>query len=87
MTSVDKASNNISFICKKFYLENIENELSTTNTYSLSTETEEDIVRGHIRFCSKFNIPVSDRFLPFLHMIPKFHKKIMDYRYIAAGAR
>ena len=40
MTSVDKASNNISFICKKYYLENIKHELSTTSTYVLSNDSE-----------------------------------------------
>ena len=86
-TSVDKASNNLSFICKSYYLKNIEDELNNTSTYELSDKTEENIVKEHIRFCHKFNIKVNDRILPFLHMIPKFHKHTLDFRYIAAGKR
>ena len=77
----------MSFICKQYYLDNIEKELNDTSTYELSDLTEEDIVRSHIRFCSKFNIEVQDRFLPFVHMLPKFHKPAIDFRYIAAGKK
>ena len=35
MTGVDKAKNNISFICKKYYLNNIKSELESTSTYML----------------------------------------------------
>ena len=87
ITGVDKAANNISFICKKFYIDTIDNELNNTETYELSDKSEEDIVREHIRFCSRFNISVTDRTLPFLHLLPKFHKPQMDYRFIAAGKK
>ena len=85
LTGVDKAPNNISFICKQFYLQNIRDELDNTSTYVLVNDDEEDIIKKHIRFCSKFNISVKDRVLPFIHLFPKFHKKKLDYRYIAAG--
>ena len=87
MTSVDKAGNNISFFCKQYYLKNLENELSTTQTYQRANESEEDIVRKHVQFCTKFNIPVGDMSLPFMHVLPKFHKPQLDFRYIAAGTR
>ena len=28
---------------------------------------------------------MKDKMLPFIHMIPKFHKETLDYRYIAAA--
>ena len=87
MTSVDKASNNISFVCRYYYHKNLENELSTTKTYILSHDTEDNIVKDHVRFCKKYNIPVSDFCVPFLHMLPKFHKPTLDFRYIAAGTK
>ena len=43
------------------------------NLNELSDLTEDDIVKTHIRFCTKFNIEVPDRILPFVHMLPKFH--------------
>ena len=87
LSGIDKANNNISFTCKKYYIENIYNELSSTSTYELSDLTEEEIVKSHIRFCSKYNIEVPDKFLPFMHMLPKFHKPSIDFRYIAAGKK
>ena len=87
MTTVDKASNNISFICKRYYLDNLKHELSTTSTYVLSNDSEEDIVRNHVQFCKKYNIPVNDFCVPFMHMLPKFHKPSLDFRYIAAGIK
>ena len=87
MTSVDKASNNISLICKKFYLDNLCNELSSTTTYEQVADPVEDIFKSHINFCNKYNIPVEDKLIPFLHMLPKFHKNPIDYRYIAAGRK
>ena len=68
MSGVDKANNNIYFTCKKYYLDNIEHELNNTSTYELSDLTEDDIVKTHIRFCTKFNIDVPDRFLPCTHV-------------------
>ena len=87
MTGVDKANNNPSFICKKYYLENIHNELKNTSTYEHTTKSIDEITQSHVMFCSKFNIPVDDHILPFLHMLPKFHKSPVDFRYIAAGAK
>ena len=87
MTSVDKASNNISFVCKRYYLDNLQHELASTNTYEFCNDTEEDIINKHISFCNKYDIPVDDKFLPFMHLIPKFHKPSLDFRYIAAGVK
>ena len=85
MSGVDKANKNISFICKKYYLDNIEHELNNTSTYKLSDLREDAIVKAHVSFCTKFNIDVPDRFLPFVLMLPKFHKPVIYFRYNAAG--
>jgi hypothetical protein len=53
----------------------------------LSDKLESDIEKDHISFCKKFNIPVSDFTVPFMHTIPKFHKPQLDFRYIAAGTK
>ena len=82
---MDKASNSISFICKQFYINTIQEELNATNTYSLVTDSEDYVIKQPIRFCSKYNIEVKHKVLPFIHMIPKFHKETLDYRYVAAA--
>ena len=40
-TGVDIARNNISFICKRYYLDNIKSELERTNTCEGCDENEE----------------------------------------------
>lgn len=87
MCPVDKAGNNISIICKKYYVDNIETELNTTDTYDICNETECDIVRNHEEFCENLGIDVEDKSkkLPILYMMPKFHKSPVGARYIAAS--
>ena len=87
LSSVDKASNNISFTCKKFYLDNLERELNNTDTYVISELEKNDIIKKHVRFCESLGIEVKDMELPFLHTLPKFHKPNLDFRYIAAGKK
>ena len=84
---VDKAGNNVAIICKKYYIENIEKELNTTNTYNICNESESDIIQRHIEFCKSINIEISseDEKLPILYMMPKFHKNPVGSRYIAAS--
>ena len=90
-TSIDKASNNISIICKKFYLENIKNELSITPTYTEVNNLydSENIINNHVKYYEKYNIEMEEncKILPFIHMLPKFHKNPIDFRYIAAAKR
>ena len=87
MSGVDKAQNNISFTCRYYYLKNLDDELSSTNTYVISDKSENDIVKDHVKFCNKYDISVNDFNLPFMHMIPQFHKPTLDFRYIAAGTK
>ena len=44
-------------------------------------------MKDHVKFCNKYDISVNDFNLPFMHMIPKFHKPTLDFRYIAAGTK
>ena len=43
--------------------------------------------QAHVRFCTKLNIDVPGKFLSFIHMLPKFYKPVIDFRYIAAGKK
>ena len=48
MSGVDKAQNNISFTFRYYYLKNLDDELSSTNTYVISDKSENDIVKDHV---------------------------------------
>ena len=89
ITSVDKATQNIAIICKKFYIDQIKIELNK-NSYSLTNENGDDLITNQ-RTTSKhrFNIKVhnDNNDLPFLHIIPKFHKNPIKFRPIIASTK
>ena len=50
ISSVDKAANNFSFTCKKYYIDNMNNELNSTDTYVLSDQSHVDLVKSRVLF-------------------------------------
>ena len=52
-------------ISRYYYLKNLDDELSSTNTYVISDKSENDIVK----FCNKYDISVNDFNLPFMQRI------------------
>lgn len=98
ITSVDKAGNNFSFICKKLYLNTICSELGITfknetlnvtgnKTYTLCTDDTKQIFNKYIQFYSerKIKIENSDLRIPMIFAIPKFHKNPVKFRFIAGA--
>ena len=90
----DKASNNIIFVCKSYYIQCLVNELKLhsdeqNNTYSLSTLCEEDIFRNHSSVLREFGISLAsdDNVLPSLYWIPKIHKNPYKQRFIAGSSK
>ncbi len=87
MVPTDKASNNVSFICKKFYIEKILEETGQ-NTYERINENENVVVN---RLCDiavnryKFNLVNEDKVLPKIYMMPKMHKNPTGFRFIIAS--
>ena len=65
----------------------MKNELVNTDTYSEVDTNEDEIIRSHVKFCAKFKVPTDDLVLPFIHLTPKFHKRNLDFRYIAAAKK
>ena len=84
---VDKAVNNIVVMCKKYYLENIENELNKTDIYVPCDKSKDALMKSHVEFCQFYCIEVEKQAqkLPILYMMPKFHKNPVGYRYIASS--
>jgi hypothetical protein len=84
----DKAQNNISIVCKKFFIESLLKEVGFDEkkqkslTYQFAGNDAKEIVQNHEVFSKKFQVDVkSEQFhLPFLFCIPKMHKKPSKFR-------
>jgi hypothetical protein len=96
ITPTDKAGNNFSIVCKKFYIECLMKELNISKesnqdkqsqTYKNLKTSDANIVKRHVKYMSQHNIEVTDdqKRLPFLYWIPKMHKNPSKQRYIAAS--
>jgi len=96
ITPTDKAGNNFSIVCKKFYIQCLLKELGMldskvkkgSKTYEFLGEmSETDIVKKHVKYMNQHGIELmsSQESLPFLYRIPKMHKNPSKQRYIAAS--
>ena len=78
----DKASNNISIVCKEFYIKTMLKELKVfdseidSNTYENITLTPDKIVEEHREKCKEWKIDLDDmqQCLQCIHRILKMHK-------------
>ena len=94
LVPVDKASQNISFICKRFYFTVLLKEVglwpgNNSNTYKLINNTEENIAKKQIESIQKNikNLDISNvsNNLPFMYWVPKFHKVPTKFRFIVSS--
>ncbi len=89
LVPTDKASNNISFICRKFYIEKILEEVSK-DTYEKVHDTSDVVVNRLENLASrKYNMKLEpkDKELPRIYMMPKMHKSPTGFRFIIASKR
>ena len=90
---IDKASNNVAFICKRFYATVLLKELGlmgqSNTTYTQVHDGDiESVVSTHCtELKNKFNITVSNgmRSLPDIYWTPKLHKTPVKFRFIIAS--
>ena len=90
----DKASNNISIICKKFYVRMLLKEVNILDsdnkapTYQFVDKKVSDITEQHVQDYRDFNINLDSSLLklPILFWIPKMHKHPSKQRFIAASS-
>ena len=93
MVPIDKASNNVAFICKRYYASVILQELGllndSTETYSkIDNETPDDIINRHkIELKEQFNMRIDNSMLtlPDIYWTPKLHKNPVNFRFIIAS--
>lgn len=96
ITPIDKASNNVALICKRFYAQILIEELGLNNssgqgqTYTqVNGSSMDNIINKNIKdIKKKFGIDVGDdamKVLPKMHWIPKMHKTPIKARFIVAA--
>ena len=89
----DKASNNIVFVCKQYYVECLVNELGLNTTtgnsaYTLTGFSKGEVIANHTSALLGFGITDDiETDLPLLYWIPKLHKNPYKQRYIAGSAK
>ena len=89
----NKAANNFSFICKKFYIAKILNEIGLNGTesltYKISDKTKDEIIDDNISFSNTFGLSPSenDKSLPIMYWTPKMHKNPTGARFIIASKK
>ena len=95
ITVVDKASQNLAFICKKFYISQICKEIGLNENIHLSKTYEQhnicvdEIISNFSTNCLDFQTEIPDicKNLPFIQIIPKFHKKPVKFRTIISSSK
>ena len=80
----DKASNNITVVCKKHYMDVLDTEILNSNTFNEVGDTISDISNSHREFVTKWKLSTSGN-IPYLYWISKLHKTPISNRFITSG--
>ena len=76
-TPVDKAANNVSIVCKKFYVDQLAAEVENSGNFEkCDSITMDNVMEAHKKAYADFKIQVSDDIwkLPFVYWTSKMHK-------------
>ena len=89
---IDKASNNVAIICKRYYIQQLLDEVGvpgdTSPTYKMSDRDTQDVIGDNSALCEKFGLSLEDRMmtLPFMYWLPKMHYSPPRCRFIVASS-
>ena len=90
----DKASNNYTFVCKRYYVDILLEELGLhllpgNPTYNLTDCSASEILDNHKSVLTSFGIQRTDEELdlPYIYWIPKMHKNPYKHRFIAGSSK
>ncbi|KAK3093830.1 hypothetical protein FSP39_020721 [Pinctada imbricata] len=94
ITPADKASNNYTFTCKKYYFDSQVKELGLNSTpgnptYTPTNLSASEIIDNHKSALASFGFDTTnlDLDLPYLYCIPKMHKNPYKQRFIAGSSK
>ena len=91
MTPIDKASSNVSVICKRYYVEVVLNEIGIlgdgSDTYERANRSKEEIIDDNRIYSERLGYKLSEKEndLPTMYWIPKMHKTPVKHRFIVAA--
>ena len=89
---IDKASNNVALICKRYYIQKLLSEVGvpgdTSPTYHLSGNNSDAVIESNSKLCTKFGFPLEEKLkaLPFMYWLPKMHYNPPRARFIIASS-
>ena len=86
MVPIDKAGNNIGFVCKKYYIMKIMDEVKS-ETYENIMDRKQVVIGKQKQQSKKLKIDVDkeNEKLPYIHATIKMHKNPIKFRYIIAS--
>ena len=86
LVPTDKASNNVSIVCKKFYVDCLNEELGNTDSYEEVKKLPDEIINEHCDLLgSDYSIDDSEMKLPYIYWLPKQHKSPPKSRFVISG--
>ena len=88
MVPIDKAANNVGFVCKNYYIQKIIEELNSPTYHNPGTGKDE-IIREQIEKSKNVKCEVQEdhRCLPYIHATIKMHKNPVKFRFIIASRK
>ena len=86
LVRVDKASKNVSFICKQYYMPTLQHEIINSGNFALVNNEEGEITRELKVYLQNYKLldPANGK-LPLLYWTPKMHKGPIEPRNITSG--
>ena len=91
VVTIDKAANNFTFICKKYYISKLLAEVGPSNSkYKIClkvTYSMKIIIQVNINYCKKFDLNIIEvnKSLPIMYWLPKMRKTRIGSRFIVAS--
>ena len=89
-----EASNNYTFVCKRYYVDILIEELGLhllpgNPTYNLTDFSASEVLDNHKSVLTSFGIQTTDDELdlPYIYWIPKMHKNPYKHRFIAGSSK
>ena len=89
---IDKASNNVAIVCKRFYIQKLLDEVgvpgNSSSTYQLSDLDPCTVIDNNELLCDKYGITLEERLktLPLMYWMPKMHYSPPRARFIVASS-